>query len=1201
MDLAGNRLTGRLPQFWASSSSFEYFSAQNNLLTGSIPTSAITFRLYGGLVEINLRNNLLTGSLPVAMALLPIVRLDLGFNQFSGKFDALLGALNFLISFAAEGNMLSGSLPPTMASLGLKFFNLDNNRLTGTIPASWSNQGLMRTLRLSNNTGLSGVIPESLGNWTSLEWLGVDDTSLKAISQNGNAQMLPPFLYLTGDFATVPAVADMACPLPAANASIFPQATQILLDPSYFGYQECICYTGHLVTADNGSVSCEPNLVHSNRSIAISLLVVVPVLVALGILLDALGRLRRGSYEKYVMRWVKRKGAPGTGVDITLVSTDVEGSTELWEWDREIMDKAIDVHDHVIRTQLGRFDGYEVTTEGDAFLMAFHDASDAVAWCIATQQALLVAKWPVQLQYHPKSCIRHGAQLHPSGPPAGGPRKSQDVEHATPSTKAEGWEARAVGGGGDASLDVDQLAGALKPHPSQQAQPNFLELQDVTPSSVAFWGLAVRMGVATGRVTHTTTHPLTRRTVYHGPLVQLVGAVVGVAHGGQIVTESSTFMAMSPALGDIAQRVPAQPDYDALVSRPRGHSRIWRGPSHLPKLAGKGSGAAPGDLAPQLSGMSITSPRGESAGVTMPKRLPVCSASAALLSAGSTPTAGPASQDSHSLMVMDMGQHVVHDYDQPLTLHQIMVPGLEDRARSFPPLATARQLSPGYFDAPGTREAPLGGPASQGLKTELPLVSLVFSAVDGLKAMRAQGEVAAEHAMTLYKDVIRRLLRLTEGYECQEAEGNFMLAFHKPIKAVQFCLLVQEEMLKVHWREDVLALPQCQAQVGGRNQGLIFQGPRIKMGIYEGTPTRVAPHTTTGSTDYFGPLVNRAARFCNGAAHGGQVVGPSAIIPGLLQAWGCEKLPDGQSLGPEAQMSGPTPSGKSAPADPDLTTKAQQDLLKASYPNPDPSFSFGVGPQPSRAGRHLSPDASTAPREISLSAVRSVHPISGDPADPQKLAASWVTHQQFGDATDRGTATAGGPAFWAHATQPQPHPLPTPSGPLYMHRKASTVGRRSRRFTRLWSAKQPRSSALMSELGPAGSDSSLTALMMVAETEEAADANPENAVTPFARASLDLRSISMRPSRSGLSESGEVMEISRTRHSGSALQSLHLTAERSAVSISSLASSARGNDRLLEALSEVEKGQGLQYVVVMKEEPFLPPSKTQSVINELHK
>ena len=57
--------------------------------------------------------------------------------------------------------------------------------------------------------------------------------------------------------------------------------------------------------------------------------------------------------------------------------------------------------------------------------------------------------------------------------------------------------------------------------------------------------------------------------------------------------------------------------------------------------------------------------------------------------------------------------------------------------------------------------------------------------------LQAQGDVAAEHAMTLYKDVIRRLLRTTEGYECQEAEGNFMLAFHKPMKAVQFCLLVR--------------------------------------------------------------------------------------------------------------------------------------------------------------------------------------------------------------------------------------------------------------------------------------------------------------------------------------------------------------------------------------------------------------------------
>ena len=91
----------------------------------------------------------------------------------------------------------------------------------------------------------------------------------------------------------------------------------------------------------------------------------------------------------------------------------------------------------------------------------------------------------------------------------------------------------------------------------------------MAPSSVAFWGLAVRMGVATGRVSHTTTHPLTRRTVYHGPLVQLVEAMVGVTHGGQIITDSSTFTAMSLNLNEIAQRVPAQPDFNAMMARPR--------------------------------------------------------------------------------------------------------------------------------------------------------------------------------------------------------------------------------------------------------------------------------------------------------------------------------------------------------------------------------------------------------------------------------------------------------------------------------------------------------------------------------------------------------------------------------------------------------------------------------------------------------
>jgi class 3 adenylate cyclase len=43
-----------------------------------------------------------------------------------------------------------------------------------------------------------------------------------------------------------------------------------------------------------------------------------------------------------------KKQPPGKahpGKAITLVLTDVEGSTELWEWDTEVMSQSIDLHD----------------------------------------------------------------------------------------------------------------------------------------------------------------------------------------------------------------------------------------------------------------------------------------------------------------------------------------------------------------------------------------------------------------------------------------------------------------------------------------------------------------------------------------------------------------------------------------------------------------------------------------------------------------------------------------------------------------------------------------------------------------------------------------------------------------------------------------------------------------------------------------
>lgn len=69
----------------------------------------------------------------------------------------------------------------------------------------------------------------------------------------------------------------------------------------------------------------------------------------------------------------------------------------------------------------------------------------------------------------------------------------------------------------------------------------------------------------------------------------------------------------------------------------RGHSRIWRTAPQPPKLADRSSGGVTGDLATQLSGMSMTVLKSETAGATVTQRLPGLSATAALLSAASEP------------------------------------------------------------------------------------------------------------------------------------------------------------------------------------------------------------------------------------------------------------------------------------------------------------------------------------------------------------------------------------------------------------------------------------------------------------------------------------------------------------------------------------------------------------------------------------
>ena len=112
-----------------------------------------------------------------------------------------------------------------------------------------------------------------------------------------------------------------------------------------------------------------------------------------------------------------------------------------------------------------------------------------------------------------------------------------------------------------------------------------------------------------------------------------------------------------------------------------------------------------------------------------------------------------------------------------------------------------------------------------------------------------------------------------------------MFAFHSASDALSFGLAAQIALLQYPWSKEVLALDVC-CEAAPDAQGCpTLRGPRVNVGAYEGVPSMVVPHPSMGRADYFGPLVNRAARLCFGAARGGQVVADKATAKQAVEEW----------------------------------------------------------------------------------------------------------------------------------------------------------------------------------------------------------------------------------------------------------------------------------------------------------------------------
>jgi class 3 adenylate cyclase len=228
-----------------------------------------------------------------------------------------------------------------------------------------------------------------------------------------------------------------------------------------------------------------------------------------------------------------------------------------------------------------------------------------------------------------------------------------------------------------------------------------------------------------------------------------------------------------------------------------------------------------------------------------------------------------------SPQVIDLGEHVLQahglaSHDAEVRLLQLVPaeiahdhfsdPACSSRGSScclggrvFPSLDSKVQLSPGFHAAPA------GGS-----------ITLCFVFTKGARDLVASDPNLATHALGMLRKCVRELLTASgSGYECQEDEGAFMLAFSNLSETAAFASALQQELAQLPWQDELRACSPAFAQ-----------GLRVGIGALHGSYTSRGPHTTTGRADYFGTIVNRTARIAQGA-HAGQVLfGVDPQLPG---------------------------------------------------------------------------------------------------------------------------------------------------------------------------------------------------------------------------------------------------------------------------------------------------------------------------------
>jgi adenylate cyclase len=130
-------------------------------------------------------------------------------------------------------------------------------------------------------------------------------------------------------------------------------------------------------------------------------------------------------------------------------------------------------------------------------------------------------------------------------------------------------------------------------------------------------------------------------------------------------------------------------------------------------------------------------------------------------------------------------------------------------------------------------------------------------------------------SIKIHHSLFRRQLRLDGGYEVKTEGDSFMVSFQTVLSAMLWCFNCQILLLQQEWPRELLDAHDGKV-IYDSEGNLVQRGLRVRMGIHWGSP-QCERDPITRRMDYYGPMVNRAARI-NASADGGQLMASQDVI-----------------------------------------------------------------------------------------------------------------------------------------------------------------------------------------------------------------------------------------------------------------------------------------------------------------------------------